>query len=164
MRLSLCLCFGSADFKNRWFFHFFFFSFFYSKKHDTVTINNHAFYTADACFRGQGKKNKSQPKWRNWDATGPFSMLVIVQYCTSWGRLGRVSVFVFFLENIRSSHQWCTLVIRWLFIKNQTQLFTSKGDGVCILPAYELPFFSPHCEQGLLHINSMLQCNTLLCW
>lgn len=30
------------------FFHFFFF--YYSKKHDTVTINNHAFYTADACF------------------------------------------------------------------------------------------------------------------
>lgn len=38
-----------------------FFFFFYSKKHDTVTINNHAFYTADACFREQGKKISLNP-------------------------------------------------------------------------------------------------------
>lgn len=41
VRLSLCLCFGSADFKNTGDFPLFFF---YSKKHDTVTINNHAFF------------------------------------------------------------------------------------------------------------------------
>lgn len=59
VRLSLCLCFGSADFKNTGDFPLFFF---YSKKHDTVTINNHAFfYTADACFREQGKKISLNP-------------------------------------------------------------------------------------------------------
>lgn len=133
--------------------------FFYSKKHDTVTINNHAFYTADACFRGQGKKKKStQMEKQRCNRPLFYACNRAILYIMRKTGEGGVR-FCLFLENIRSSHQWCTLVIRWLFIKNQTQLFTSKGDGVCILPAYELPFFPPHCEQ-----RRLLQCNTLLCW
>lgn len=49
--------------------------FFYSKKHDTVTINNHAFYTAGACFRGQGKKKKVNPNGETEMQQAPFLCL-----------------------------------------------------------------------------------------
>lgn len=54
---------------------FFSFLFFYSKKHDTVTINNHAFYTADACFRGQGKKISLNPNGETEMQQAPFLCL-----------------------------------------------------------------------------------------